>query len=119
MFPTLSCVPLGSTVPRDRANPKRASRERLPTRQAAGSVKSVLQGKNIESRLAFVANAVLCSFFCLPENVTAGDPESGYHDCPMGYYCPNGTGLDWMPCPKGTYSQQTHLFRVRLSHDVP
>ncbi len=47
--------------------------------------------------------------------MTAGDPTSGYHDCPDGYYCPNGTGLDWMPCPRGTYSQQTNLYRVRMT----
>ena len=52
-------------------------------------------------------------FYCLPENVTAGDPTSGYHDCPPGYYCPTGTGLDWQPCPRGTYSMSENLFRVR------
>ncbi|XP_023933458.1 uncharacterized protein LOC106181652, partial [Lingula anatina] len=56
-------------------------------------------------------------FFCLPENVTAGDPQSGYHDCPAGYYCPNGTGLNWLPCPPGTYSMQTNLFRVEQCQD--
>ncbi|KAI0228985.1 hypothetical protein LSAT2_020568 [Lamellibrachia satsuma] len=56
-------------------------------------------------------------FFCLPENVTAGDPQSGYHDCPPGYYCPSGTGLNWLPCPKGTYSNQLNLFRVEQCRD--
>lgn len=44
--------------------------------------------------------------------MTAGIPTSGHFDCPAGYYCPSGTGLDWKPCPKGTYSQQTNLFQV-------
>ena len=29
-------------------------------------------------------------YFCTPVNVTAGDPRSGYHICPRGYYCPSG-----------------------------
>ncbi|XP_070437007.1 multiple epidermal growth factor-like domains protein 11 isoform X2 [Equus przewalskii] len=24
--------------------------------------------------------------------------------CPRGFYCPEGTGLNWQPCPPGTYS---------------
>ncbi|XP_060107674.1 multiple epidermal growth factor-like domains protein 6 [Heteronotia binoei] len=24
--------------------------------------------------------------------------------CPKGFYCPEGTGLTWQPCPPGTYS---------------
>ena len=58
-------------------------------------------------------------FYCLPENVTAGDPTSGYHDCPPGYYCPSGTGLDWQPCPRGTYSMMTNLFRVNYVLPLP
>lgn len=23
--------------------------------------------------------------------------------CPRGFYCPEGTGLNWQPCPPGTY----------------
>ena len=46
--------------------------------------------------------------------MTAGDPQSGYHDCPEGYYCPEGTGLNWQPCPKGTYGTQTNLYRVNM-----
>ena len=56
---------------------------------------------------------MFCRFYCLPENVTAGVPTSGYFDCPAGYYCANGTGLDWQPCPKGTYSTKTNLYMVR------
>ena len=29
-------------------------------------------------------------YYCIPNNVTAGDPQSGYHACPRGYYCPPG-----------------------------
>ncbi|XP_062603182.1 uncharacterized protein LOC134264959 [Saccostrea cucullata] len=56
-------------------------------------------------------------FYCLPENVTAGIPTSGHFDCPAGYYCPSGTGMDWKHCPKGTYSQQTNLFQVTQCKD--
>ena len=30
--------------------------------------------------------------------------------CPAGYYCPEGTGLDWKACPRGTYSATTGLY---------
>ena len=30
-------------------------------------------------------------------------------ECPEGYYCPAGTGVDWQPCPVGTFSNQTGL----------
>ena len=54
----------------------------------------------------------LSSFYCTPANVS--DPVASNYDCPEGYYCPAGTGLDWKPCPKGTYSNQRNLDRVRL-----
>ncbi|EDO40915.1 predicted protein, partial [Nematostella vectensis] len=50
-------------------------------------------------------------FYCVPENVTSGDPTSGYHTCPRGYYCPAGTGRDWKSCPRGTYSNTPGLSR--------
>lgn len=56
-------------------------------------------------------------FYCVPENVTAGDPKSGYHQCPEGYYCPNGTGLDWKPCPRGTYSNSKQLHKASQCKD--
>ena len=52
-------------------------------------------------------------FYCVPENVTAGDPKSGYFDCPAGFYCPEGTGMDWKPCPKGTYGKRTNLYKIQ------
>ena len=32
--------------------------------------------------------------------------------CPQGYYCGTGTGLDWQPCPKGTYGSQEGLSSI-------
>ena len=29
--------------------------------------------------------------------------------CPEGYYCPSGTGINWQPCPRGTYNDDTGL----------
>ena len=29
--------------------------------------------------------------------------------CPEGYYCPEGTGVDWQQCPPGTYNNETGL----------
>ena len=46
--------------------------------------------------------------FCLPvneENITMA-----YQVCPSGYYCPKGTGIDWQPCPVGTFSNHAGLF---------
>lgn len=51
--------------------------------------------------------------------MTAGDPKSGYHACPRGYYCPARTGLDWKPCPRGTFSNASHLSAVTQCKDCP
>ena len=32
--------------------------------------------------------------------------------CPVGHYCPESTGVDWQPCPAGTYNPQTGLRNV-------
>lgn len=29
--------------------------------------------------------------------------------CPIGHYCPAGTGFDWQQCPVGTYNNETGL----------
>lgn len=29
--------------------------------------------------------------------------------CPLGYYCPKGTGYDIQPCPVGTFGNVTNL----------
>jgi len=26
--------------------------------------------------------------------------------CPVGFYCPAGTGYDWQPCPPGTFNSE-------------
>lgn len=58
-------------------------------------------------------------YYCVPENVTAGNPKSGYRVCPRGYYCPARTGLDWKPCPSGTFSNRTTLSLVTQCEDCP
>ena len=40
-----------------------------------------------------------------------GVQSSTKHDCPEGFYCPNGTGADWKQCPSGTYSDRKNLVR--------
>ena len=50
-------------------------------------------------------------FYCDPVEVNyIGDP---YEICPPGYYCPAGTGANWIPCPVGTYSDQLGLFEEK------
>ncbi|XP_070551141.1 neurogenic locus notch homolog protein 1-like [Ptychodera flava] len=58
-------------------------------------------------------------YYCLPENETLSNPDlkAGYDDCPEGYYCPQGTGLDWQPCPAGTFSDQKTLFKITQCTD--
>ena len=36
----------------------------------------------------------------------------GLQECPIGYYCPAGTGLDKRPCPRGTFGNQTGLGNI-------
>ena len=47
-------------------------------------------------------------YFCTPVNLTA-DPYSSYKPCPKGFFCPISTGLNWRPCPLGTYSNKSGL----------
>lgn len=49
-------------------------------------------------------------YYCIP--VAFGETKPGYYSCPAGFFCPNGTGLDWQPCPAGTYSNQLRLYKV-------
>ena len=51
-------------------------------------------------------------YYCLSDNVVAGNANSALYDCPAGFYCPEGTGYDWQACPKGTYSTQIRLYQV-------
>lgn len=48
-------------------------------------------------------------YYCIPENVVAGDVSTVKVLCPQGFYCPNGTHYDWQPCPAGTYGNRTGL----------
>ena len=32
--------------------------------------------------------------------------------CPEGHFCPEGTSVDWQPCPPGTYNNGTGLWLV-------
>lgn len=42
-------------------------------------------------------------YYCVPELSIEGNSASAKNICPMGFFCPNGTGHDWQPCPAGTY----------------
>ena len=55
-------------------------------------------------------NCEICpaGFYCVPLELDRNE-SIGYHICPRGYYCPAGTGLDWKPCPAGTYSDKLGL----------
>lgn len=50
-------------------------------------------------------------FFHLFSKCVIGDSSSAKNDCPEGFYCPNGTGVDWKQCPAGTYSNRKNLVR--------
>ncbi|XP_069122179.1 multiple epidermal growth factor-like domains protein 6 [Argopecten irradians] len=49
-------------------------------------------------------------FYCLP--VQPYNDTLNAQDCPNGYYCPAGTGINWMSCPSGSYSDQSGLYQV-------
>uniref|UniRef100_A0A286XEQ6 Uncharacterized protein n=1 Tax=Cavia porcellus TaxID=10141 RepID=A0A286XEQ6_CAVPO len=36
--------------------------------------------------------------------------------CPRGFYCPKGTGMDWQPCPPGTYGPEPGLSTLQGCH---
>ena len=44
--------------------------------------------------------------------IFTGHSTSGLSDCPVGYYCVNGTGYNPAACPAGTYSNTTGLAEV-------
>lgn len=64
------------------------------------------------SGLLIIQFSVHPGYYCLPELVTEGDPTSVRTPCPSGYFCPNGTGHNWQPCPAGTYSPTAGLRSV-------
>ncbi|EDV25654.1 uncharacterized protein TRIADDRAFT_55968 [Trichoplax adhaerens] len=39
--------------------------------------------------------------------------------CPLGYYCPTGTGADFKPCPPGTFGAKTGLTAVSECAQCP
>ena len=47
----------------------------------------------------------------------AGDASSAKWPCPEGFFCPNGTGHNWQPCPAGTFSNTTGL--ALADHCIP
>ena len=51
-------------------------------------------------------------YYCDPNNVVEGDISTVLTLCPEGFYCPNGTALDWKACPAGTYSSVTGLAKA-------
>ena len=60
--------------------------------------------------MAFLSNVFFSlGYYCLPELVTAGSIGTVMTLCPAGFYCQNGTGYNWQPCPRGTYSNQLGL----------
>lgn len=83
------------------------------------SPKDCPSGSFTNTTAASVCQTCPAGFYCFPENVTAGDPKSGYHPCPPGYFCPTGTGLDWKPCPRGTFSNNTKLSKESECEDCP
>ena len=41
------------------------------------------------------------------------------YPCPRGFYCPEGTGLEWKSCPPGTISNITLLSKIEQCEDCP
>ena len=48
-------------------------------------------------------------FYCVPELVIPGIVSTVTWPCPQGFFCPNGTGHDWQPCPAGSYGNSLGL----------
>jgi hypothetical protein len=51
-------------------------------------------------------------YYCVYDNAVQGVVDSVKFDCPRGYYCPQGTGHDWQPCPAGTFGTQKNYYQV-------
>ena len=45
--------------------------------------------------------------------IIIGVADSGYRNCPLGFYCPEGTGEDRKKCPFGTYGSKEMLAAER------
>lgn len=65
------------------------------------------------TNLTGAATCIQCpqGFYCVPLDLSRNESR-GYFSCPKGFYCPIGTGMDWKPCPAGTYSNRTSLYDV-------
>ena len=70
-----------------------------------------LPGSYTNSTQQFECKVCPERYYCLPINLTSRH-SFGYTICPRGYYCPSGTGLNWKPCPLGTYSNKTGLASI-------
>lgn len=55
-------------------------------------------------------------FYCFPLEL-ARNESIGFRICPRGFYCPEGTGLDWQSCPAGTYSDDLGLHKEKQCKD--
>ena len=42
-------------------------------------------------------------YYCV-HNYEQNNTSATIHLCPPGFFCKNATGLDWIPCPPGSYS---------------
>ena len=51
----------------------------------------------------------IVGYYCVPELSVEGNSASAKNICPIGYFCPNGTGHNWQPCPAGTYGNSQGL----------
>ena len=47
-------------------------------------------------------------YYCLP--VQPHNASLNAQPCPEGYYCPQGTGLDWRACPIGTFNDEEGIY---------
>lgn len=59
-----------------------------------------------------VCDECTAGHYCVP-GVSDVTPEA----CPIGFYCPAGTGHIWTPCPIGTFSAATGLSAVSQCTD--
>ena len=69
-----------------------------------------------------LTGAAMCSVcpagsFCIP--VDQQNATLRQRPCPTGFYCPAGTGSNWLPCPQGTYSNATGLSSATQCLDCP
>ena len=56
------------------------------------------------------------SYYCLPLELGKNQSKA-YYICPRGFYCPGSVGMDWKPCPAGTYSDRLGLYEEKQCQD--